>query len=230
MNNRRESFAALLEALKPMSGMERLEHIWSYYKEAILIALIVVFLVVVTIISIANAGIKALFSGAFANVDLTADGMQYLQEDYFDRLGGKPRQEVRLTATYFENLFGSVSDFDFNYNSAMGIVAMVTDRSLDYMVMDEVALKFYLSQDIFMDLSEFFTEEELEQYADRLVYLEANDSDDRFPIAIHIEDTAFAKDCMEPGKPVFFALIGNTKRPELCRDFWEYLLAWEKSK
>ena len=225
-----KGFAALREALKPMTGMQRIEHIWNYYKELILIALIVVFLIVVAIISLVNAGVEVLFSGAFANVDLSADGLEYVQDDYYDRLGGKKRQEVRLTATYFEELLGSVSDFDYNYNSAMGIVAMVTAESLDYMVMDEVALKFYLSQDIFMDLSEFFTEEELEKYADRLVYLEANDSEERYPIAIHIEDTAFAKDCMEPGKTVFFALIANTQRPELCRDFWEYLLAWETEK
>lgn len=220
----------LIETLRPMSWKQRLDHIWSYYKEYILIALVVIILIAAIITSVVNAGVDVLFSGAFANVDVTADGMEYLQEDYFARLGGGNGQEVRITATYFEDLFGSVEDFDYNYNSAMGIIAMVSVQSLDYMVMDEVAMKFYLSQDIFMDLSEFFTEDELAQLEDRLVYLEANDSDERYPVAVHIEKTAFAKDCLDQEEAVFFALIANTPRPEICRDFWEYLLAWESKE
>ena len=94
------------------------------------------------------------------------------------------------------------------------------------MFLDEVALKFYLSQDIFMDLREFFTAEELRQMEDRLVYFELDDGS-RYPVAIHMEDTAFAKDCIDVKDAVFFAWIANTPHMDSCRVFWDYLNAWE---
>lgn len=222
----KQSFSKFIATLKPMTFRQRADYIWTYYKEHMLLTLVGLILVIGVIATICNAQIEIIFSGTVANLDLTKAGTSYLREDLFDHLGGEKGQEIRLSATYFEELFSSVDAFDYNYNAAMGTVAMVSAQSLDYMIMDEVALKFYLSQDIFLDLREFFTPQELIELADRLVYFELDDAS-RYPVAIHIEDMAYAKDCIDEKNAVFFAFIANAPHMDDCRAFWEYLNAWE---
>lgn len=225
----KENFRKFADTLRPMTFSQRVDHLWAYYKEHMLLSLVGLILVVGIVVSIFNAQIVVVFSGTMANVDLTAAGAQYLQEDLFAHLGGQSGQEVRLSATYFEELFSSVDRFDANYNAAMGPIAMVSAGSLDYMILDEVALKFYLSQDIFMDLRDFFSSEELHALSKRLVYFEVEDGS-RYPVAVHMEDMAFFKDCVDKKDAVFFALIANTSHEDTCRVFWEYLNAWESGE
>ena len=225
----KQNFRKFVETLKPMTFSQRVDHIWTYYKEHLVLALAGLILVVGIIVSAFNAQIEVIFSGAIANLDLTKAGATYLQEDLYEYLGGKSGQKVQLSATYFEELFSSVEGFDYNYNAAMGAVAMVGAQSLDYMLLDEVALKFYLTQDIFMDLREFFTVEELLELEDRLVYFELDDGS-RYPVAIHMEDTPYAKDCIDIKGAVFFAWAGNAPHKDTCRVFWDYLNAWESGK
>lgn len=225
----KQSFTKFIATLKPMTFRQRIDYIFTYYKEHMLLALIALIILVGVVVSLFNAQIEIIFSGTIANLDLTKDGAAYLREDLFDYFGGKPGQEVRLSASYFDELFSSVDSFDYNYNAAMGVVAMVGAQSLDYMIMDEVALKFFLSQDIFMDLREFFTEEELAELESRLVYFELDDGS-RYPVAVHIEDTAYAKDCIDVKDAVFFAFIANAPHMDACHEFWDYLNAWESAE
>lgn len=223
------SFHKLIDTLKPMTFSQRVDHIWTYYKEYMVLALVGIIILVGVVISLFNAQIDTIFSGTVANLDLTKEGAAYLREDLFEHLDGKKGQQVQLSAAYFEEIFSSVEGFDYNYNAAMGSVAMVGAKSLDYMLLDEVALKFYLTQDIFMDLREFFTAEELLEMEDRLVYFEIDDGS-RYPVAIHMEDTPFAKDCIDVKDAVFFAWIGNAPHEDSLRVFWDYLNAWESNK
>ena len=218
-----------VNTLKPMTFQQRVDYIWTYYKEHMLLAVVALIILIGIIASICNAQIEIIFSGTIANLDLTEAGASYLREDLFEHFAGKNGQEVRLSASYFDPIFSSVDSFDYNYNAAMGTVAMVGAKSLDYIIMDEVALKFYLSQDIFMDLRDFFTEEELTGLKDRLVYFELDDGS-RYPVAVHMEDTAYARDCIDVKDAVFFSLIANAPHMDVCRDFWEYLNAWESAK
>lgn len=226
MKKLKQSVCAFFATLKPMTFGQKVDHIWTYYKEYMVVALAVVILIAGIVVSIFGAQTEVIFSGTIANLDLTEAGTDYLREDLFEHLGGKPGQEVQLGATYFEELLSSVENFDYNYNAAMGPVAMVSSRSLDYMLLDEVAFKFYLSQDVFMDLREFFTEEELQQLENRLVYCELKDGS-RYPVAVHMEDTAFARDCIDAKDVVFFAFTANTPHIDTCRAFWNYLNAWK---
>ena len=225
----KSGFLKFIDTLKPMTFSQRVDHIWTYYKEHMVLALVAIIILLGVVISLLNAQIDTIFSGTVANLDLTQAGSDYLQEELFAHLDGKQGQKVQLGATYFDELFSSVEGFDYNYNAAMGTVAMVGAQSLDYMLLDEVALKFYLTQDIFMDLREFFTAEELLEMEDRLVYFELDDGS-RYPVAIHMEDTPFAKDCIEIKEAVFFAWIANAPHKDTCRVFWDYLNAWESNK
>ena len=109
----------------------------------------------------------------------------------------------------------------------MSAVALAGSHSLDYLLMDQIAMEFYMSQDIFMDLRTFFSEDELEALKDDLVYMQTRE-DDMVPVALHIEDMPFAVDCIDLEDNIFLSFINNTRKKDVCRDFWEYLNNWEK--
>lgn len=227
MTEKNNSFRKLIETLKPMTFRQRVEHIWMYYNLFILVGIFALIIVVYFAAGIINSQVKPIYAGVYANLEITEEGKQYLQEDYFTRLGGGDWQKVELTGTRFNKLLSSVQDYDYNYNAAMSAVALVGSYSLDYLLMDQIAMEFYMSQDIFMDLRDFFTEQELEKLKDDLVYLETN-AGERIPVALHIEDMPFAVDCIDLKDNIFLAFVGNTKRMDTCRDFWEYLNNWKK--
>ena len=229
MNKLKQSFLQFVEKLKPMTFRQRVDFIFTYYKEHMLLAVVALILLAGIVVSIFNAQTDIIFCGTVANLDLTKDGASYLREDLYAYFDGGRGQEVQLSATCFDDLFSSVDTFDYNYNAAMGAVAMVGAQTLDYFIMDEVALKFYLTQDIFLDLQEFFSEDELAELNDRLVYFELDDGS-RYPVAIHIEDTAYAKDCIDAKDAVFFAFAVNAPHMDACHEFWEYLNAWESAE
>lgn len=225
-NKNNGSFHKLIETLKPMTFKQRVEHIWMYYNLHILLGLFVLILLGYFISGLINNQVKSLYTGMYANLDISDTGIQYLQEDYYAHLGGGDWEKVELLSTRFNDLFSSVEDYDYNYNAAMSAVMQVSSKALDYLLMDQVAMEFYMGQDIFMDLSEFFTEEELQLLKDDLVYLQTNDGQ-TIPVALHIEDMDFCVDCIKQEDNIFLAFIGNTTRKDTCRDFWEYLNAWK---
>ena len=93
-------------------------------------------------------------------------------------------------------------------------------------------MEFYIIQDVYMDLREFFTEEELAQLdaENRVIYAQQEGENDRWAVAVAITDIPFIQEYVAPaeGEEIYFALSGSTPRPEMCRNVWNYLHAWEK--
>ena len=235
------TFSELMEDLKPMTFPEKVDHLWTYYKEYLLLVVLVVVLTVGMVISTINANKETLVLGILANVSMSAEGKQYMEEGYFEKIGGQKGQQVLLHATNFQSLEDPTSAED-NYNAASLIMARVSAGQMDYAIVDELAMQFYVTQAVFMDLREFFTEEELAQLAekDMILYATEGDVDEngdlipgtgdiegRFPVAVKLKDTAFCQDTMY-GREVFFVVAGNNPGIERARGIWEHILAWEK--
>ena len=89
-------------------------------------------------------------------------------------------------------------------------------------------MEYYITQDVYMDLREFFTQEELDQFAaeDRLVYAQEEGSEDKWVIAVEITDIPFIQDNLKSDSRVYFALAGNTEKLDTCRDMWQHILDW----
>jgi len=226
-NKLSQAFAKFKETLKPMTWRQRLDHLWTYYKEYFLVGVLATLVLVLIVSSIINAQVEVLFSGVLANIDMTDDGYAYLSDGYYDKLGGGKWQEVRTSAVYFEFLSADINKLDYNYYTAVGTIGMVDQRTLDYIMCNENALEFYIQQDIFMDLSEVFTKEELADMEEYLIYGQVEGETERYPAALNMEYMAFARENILMEEPMYLTFIANTQRPELCRDFWDYLMAWE---
>ncbi len=223
---------ALIDKLKPMTHGQRIAYIWAYYKIQIFLLIVCIIFLVSTAKTLSSAGKEPLVSGILANIELNSEGWAYVKDDFFAYLGGdEATQAVKVSVTDFSDIYSNVLMFNSSYSSVMNTVSMVSSGMLDYLLMSEDALTFFMTQDIFLDLTEFFTTDELEALGDKVIYLQLVDDDgatmSRTPVAINISNIPFVQDCLDPVEDCYFSLSATSGQLENCRIFWDYLLAWE---
>lgn len=214
--------------MKPMTFKEKVEHLWMYYKEYLWVAGLV-FMALALVVTIITSRTKTtLVSGIMANITITQDGYNYLSSEYQEHLGGDKKHIVELDYTKFGDMLDAGSGED-SYYSAMVLTARVSGGLLDYMLLDKYAMEYYITQEVYMDLRQFFTAEELAalKAENRLIYAQQADETDAWVVAVDIAGTEFAKGNITSQGGVYFALSGNTQRPEMCRNAWEYINAWQ---
>lgn len=235
MNESRLSiaFREFIATLRPMSWRDRLDHIWTYYKEIILIALIAILLLVSIVSHALKPRAEVRMYGYLANITLSEEGYSYLKEGYLSHLEGiQGEQTVQLNSTTFGGE-GYLTDIEANYNAALAPVLQVTAQEVDYMLLDEIALEFYMNKEIFWDLRQLLTAKELQDLKEKLTYYQPVDTDgnpvgESIPVAVDISDAAFAQGCGKNVKKIYFVAISNGPNKDDIRNFWEYLNAWKK--
>lgn len=222
------TFRELLEDMKPMTFGQKVDHLWTYYKEYLIIFVVLVMIVSATITGFVNNSKEVLLRGMMVNITISQQGHRYLKEDYLVKAGGvEGEQVVELDYTNFEDLADPTNTED-NYAASLKMIARVSGGFLDYALLDKMAFEFYLTQDVYANLGVLFTQEELKEMGDRVIYAMQEEDGDRWPVAIDITDTAFIQDTAPENKKVMFVLSGNNPNLEACRGIWNHILAWEK--
>ncbi|MBR4864072.1 MAG: hypothetical protein IKU07_05795 [Oscillospiraceae bacterium] len=229
VTNLKEHFAKEKERMKPMTGKERAEHLWMYYSEYLWVVGVVVILLGAVITSLFNLMTKTtVVTGIMVNFTITQEGHNYLAEDYAEKIGAKEGRElVNLEYTVFD-LLSDASASEQSYYAAMTVVAEVSAQKLDYILLDKPGMEFYITQSVYMDLREFFSPEEIAQFAaeDRLIYAQEEGSEDKWVVAVDITELPFVQDTVTSEGPIYFALSGSAPHVEQCRGIWEHINAW----
>lgn len=212
-----------------MTNRQKLDHLWTYYKDYMWIAAVVVILIGAIISSSFNLAKTRVVTGILVNITIDQEGMNYLSEDFAAKIDADPFwDQVDVEYTAFTALTDQANS-EQNYYAAMTVTAEVSAQRLDYMILDKVGMEFYISQSVYMDLRNFFTAQELEAFAaeDRLIYAQEEGSEEKWVVAVDITDLPFVRDNVTSEGPIFFALAGNTEKTDMCRQVWEHILAWE---
>ena len=223
----KERLNKLKKTLAPMTPVQRLDHLWTYYKGVLFVIGIVAMIGYITYTGIANANIETLISGVYVNVKMDTAGSAYVTDDYFAHLEGvKGEQIIDVSHSYFGELT-STKEVEYSYNAAMKVIALVTAQQLDYIVADDIGFAFYITYDVFMDLRDILTEDEMSYWEPYIIYYEA-EGQERVPVALNIQETAFYKKFLSANENnIYLSFIVNTLRKDTCRDFWDYLMALE---
>lgn len=217
--------------LKGMTWQQKLDHIWTYYKEVILITVISLIVIIGVGSSMLAPKKELLMGGMCVNTYISAEGESYLLEEYFDRLQGDPKkQEVQL---YFRS-FGDFSASTQDYEAFQSIMAMMSAAKIDYLLMDEDSMGPLINSESLLDLREVFTEEELKAFGTKVRYAQYTDNDgnplgEMFPVALEITDIPFVQDCRSYNQKIFLGFAVSAPNKDSLHDFWEYLLAWESN-
>lgn len=248
MSNRKSvmpTFRELMEDLKPMTFWEKVDHLWSYYKEFLLIAVVLGLLVAAGISGYINANKDYLFNGMMVNISMSQEGYRYLTDDMLERLGtGDPNETIMMDYTNFTDLADPTSTED-NYNASLLFIARVSGGILDCALLDQMAFEFYLTQEAYGDWSTFFTQAELDAMGDKVIYaMQAEDEvaktedaveDDgeeyvRWAAAIDVSDLPFFKEHAPKNEEIYLVLSGNQPDLEAVRAFWDHIHQWEKTE
>ncbi len=148
--------------MKGMTFKEKADHLWTYYKEYAFVVIMVLIIVGGVIISLLTPVPTLVSSGSLVNVSLTLEGHDHLTDVFYKDVLGSPDGKIALTTANYSTL-GTVDAVDASYQAYMGVTAKVEARELDYLLMDQVGLNYYGSQDMLMDLRRILSEEELRQ-------------------------------------------------------------------
>lgn len=225
-----KSIQRFFAALKPMTWKERIEHIFSYYEELVFVFAMILAVVIIVGVSVSRNDKQAVFGGAFANVDINKIGYSYLTDGYMASVGADPEtQYVDLSSTAFKEVT-QVSELDVSYNAAMKPIAKIEEGVLDFLVMNEDAMEFYMTQYALMDLTEVFTKDQLAAMEDDLIYVYLEVEAIRYPIAIEVTDMPFFKDCADVTNPVYFGFTGHKEDQAEYQAFWTYLNNWKSAE
>lgn len=148
--------------MKGMTFKEKADHLWTYYKEYAFVVIMVLIIVGGVIISLLTPVPTLVSSGSLVNVSLTMEGHDHLTDVFYKDVLGSPDGKIALTTANYSTL-GTVDAVDASYQAYMGVTAKVEAKELDYLLMDQVGLNYYGSQDMLMDLRRILPEEELRQ-------------------------------------------------------------------
>lgn len=219
----------LLADLKPMTFKQKCEHIWEYYKEWLFVVFLVFMGISLVTTILSEQQKEVLVSGMMININIDQKGMDYLTDEYAQYLGATSENQV---ADMDYTSFGDPLDPENGENSyyaSMILPSRVTGAMLDYIIMDKFAMEYYLTQDLYMDLRDFFTEEELAQLdaEKRVIYVQEEGDFDRKPIAVKITQLPFIQTYVAPTEDIYFSLAGSSPRLEMCRNVWNYLHSWD---
>lgn len=216
----------LKDTLRPMPWKKKLEHLWEYYKWVLVVLVVVAAILYIAIVGYSNARVEGLLYGEIVNLNFDMEGVEYLSTDFLKHLDGVEGDQK--VSVYMSNLIvGDDSTYENYYVPLMRTSSEITSGTLDYLVADSAALTCYFHEEILMDLRELFTEEELAQIGDNLVYVLYEETGEKIPMAINVTDSAFVTNRITHDTTVYLGFVAGTERMETCKIFYDYFMAYQ---
>lgn len=210
--------------------MNFLKTVWKQSKWTLIIAaLVLVF--IYTLQQGSLFGNKMLLMGAGLNAELTEEGAAWLREELTEKLQGPEGYDAAYQVAQMTP-FSDQEKLNENYYLLENILDLCRKGSLDYFVMDQVAMENLIPQQLFLDLREFFTEEELTQWHDSFIWAlgveegQEADMDARVPIALRLDGIPFFRECA-PDQELFFSISAQSARLTQVRSLWDHILSWK---
>ena len=235
--------------IKDRPKEERWQYFLDYYKWHALAVLLAIVLLIQGVVSIVNRK-EVVFSGILLNCVISIDDDDFLQE-FYDRAGINSKNQQ---AGFYTDIVLTENNNKNDINAFQRIMAGIATRDTDFIVgqTENFRLCAYNSSKIFMDLQTFLDEDTLNKLSDRLYYIdgavleklavpvgELQDAnitypdptkpetmENPIPVGINISDcTDFQEAYYFPNTTLYLGVIANTSRPELTKQFIEYLFS-----
>lgn len=202
---------------------EKREYIWDYYKGHILAGVAVLALLIWFVVSMVTYREPHL-EVIMVNSRTDSKGQQAFHEFL-------QQQELEV----FDNCIGLMDSFYIDtqdsaalYESMQQLEALyaVTAAGKQDLLFDtEVFIGQCAKDGTLLDLSTVLTAEELERYADHLVYTTENDTCDAYPCAVRVRDNAWVKENGFYGSAGALAILEATDDFDLSVAFLRYYLS-----
>lgn len=219
-------FQRLKNDMKDMTFKEKLAHLWEYYKWFAIVTVALIVATVSVVFSVIENSKELAYGGVIVNLSVTEEGKAYLKEDWFEQLGGDPKeQKMELDIVYLPNVDSAINT-EAAMTNVTKLTTMITAGYVDYILADAYSVHYLCSGGSFSALDTVLPEEMIAQFEGKLVTYE--DEDETYLVAIDISDVPFVKKHIVSPDKVYIAFPGNTGRTERNAAFVEYLLNWSE--
>lgn len=237
------------QALKGMGFKAHWDYFWDYYKIHVIVGIIVIAVTISLVKDIVSQKPFAL-SCTFVNTasmnEPTALTDGFAEYEHIDT----SKYTVSIDAS-------STIDMDnpdqYTVANAERIYAMIAARDLDIIMADEKIFRNYVGNEMYQDLSEFFTAEEIASLGDKIVYVDKDslvkeeapaedisatpktatlitnpdesEKSNLIPIGIKLENNHHLNELeYYPGEAAYIGIVTATERTDTAADFIRYLL------
>ena len=225
-NNIHDEIKEQRKKLKDLSFSDKIKYIWSYYW----IPIVGVVLAVIFAVSLISSIVKnnydtvcfvAVLDGKMTGYDILTTGLT----DYLGIDGKKEQVDFSYTFSLKEVAMDQEA-----YVSATKLYTYASTGSLDgYLSEREYIDYFCTDKDIFFcDLRDIFSDDELEQLDDYIVYF-TNTAGETYPIAVDISEAPVIKDSDLNMKDPCYGVVSSSKYQTNAADFIRYVFNMKTS-
>ena len=139
-----------------LHGRKKLEYIWDYYKLPIITGIIIFYIVGYFSYKFITKK-NTLLSVATVNIEFSPENSLKLSDEY---LKHKNLSNKRYNIDFFNNLMseGNINDgtsYEYAYASSMKLLALMTDKALDVVIMDDRAYQTFSDNEYLYFLDHF---------------------------------------------------------------------------
>jgi hypothetical protein len=157
------------QALKGMGFKAHLEYFWDYYKIHTFVAIFAVVMLVMLVRDISSNkpyALNAMFINAASFI-----GSDTLEAEFAEAQGiNTDEEEVYIDTTTSLSADGAGGQMD--YTTMERIYAMIAARELDVFAADPQLFEKYTQSEMFIDLREVYSEDELAAFGDKVYYMD----------------------------------------------------------
>lgn len=153
--------------MKDMSLKGKLQYFWYYYKIHTIAVIVAIFFLVTLIHDISSAKEYTFYGVMLNSAGLSSEVM----ETAFGEYANLDLKTYDCFIDTDSNLsYSSMTQYDMA--TAQKLIALVQSKDLDALVFNSEVFNNYANNEMFIDLTTFFTAEELKPYQDRLYYVD----------------------------------------------------------
>ena len=216
-----------IPSLKEMPPKERVQYIWDYYKFWIIGVICVIAFVISMIYHYATYKESALDIIMVNSVNPDAVDIADSTADFFEQEGlSADDDEITLDSSI---TFSEDTGDSSNYYSNQALTVKFAAGGGDVLFGPDFVLDNYASGGAMMPLTDILTDEQLEQYADLLVYTTDEDTGEKYAYGIKLTDNQWLLDnhYYYEGETPIMVVGYNAHSPEVAKDFFRYILTFQ---
>lgn len=214
---------------KDLSFWGKIEHIWEYYRLIIIGSILIVAFVVSLTVSIVRNNYETVCYVAVLDGKITgyADDTDALSTGFSDYLGIDGKKQ-RIDLAYSYSLVEREMDEEAAV-SANKIYTYASTGSMDGYLSEREYIDYFCTdrEVFFCDLRDIFSEEELKQLEDYIVYF-TDSKGNTTPIAVAIKDAPVIKDSDLNMKDPCYGVISTSKYYENSANFIRFVFQMDK--
>lgn len=169
-----DEFEEERNSIKSAPLNKRVEYFWNYYKWHTITAIVAI-IVAVTLVHDLNAVKEVAFEAVFVNTYATSESVELVESGFAEYIQvDTDSQDVILDADYYLDYVNQGTDHTYYLQK---IATLFASQTVDNVLSDEYTYAELAYSGMIAELGEYLTQEQLDKYADQLVYMDMDVKD-----------------------------------------------------